>query len=62
MPANNAIDINILDKTYQVACPADEEPLLRQAAEYLNEQMRGIRDKGQHHRLRSHCCDGSLKY
>lgn len=46
MPSLNAININILDKTYQISCSPEEEHLLRKAAEYLTEQMRGIRDKG----------------
>lgn len=46
MSKNNAVNINILDKTYQVACSSDEEPLLHEAAKYLTEQMRSLRDKG----------------
>lgn len=46
MSSPHAINIHILDKTYQISCSPAEEPLLREAADYLTEQMRGIRDKG----------------
>lgn len=46
MPLANSVNISILDKTYQISCPAEDEPLLRQAAEHLSDQMRNIRDKG----------------
>jgi len=41
-----AVDVNILDKSYQIACDPDEEHLLHNAAKYLSDQMRDIRDKG----------------
>ncbi|HEC19483.1 MAG TPA: cell division protein ZapA [Gammaproteobacteria bacterium] len=39
-----AISIRVLDKEYQVACPADEEPALLESARLLDEKMREIRD------------------
>jgi len=42
--ANKAINIRVLDKEYQVACPADEEPALMESARLLDEKMREIRD------------------
>jgi cell division protein ZapA len=38
--------VKILDKDYQVACPADQEAELLVSAKYLDKQMRGIRDSG----------------
>lgn len=38
------VAIRILDKEYQVACPAEERANLRASAEYLNRKMCEIRD------------------
>ena len=38
--------IRILEKEYQVACPADEKTDLVASAELLNQKMREIRDSG----------------
>ncbi len=46
MSKTYAANILILDKTYQIACNSEEEPMLHEAAKYLTEQMRNIRDKG----------------
>ncbi len=40
------VSVRILDKEYQVACPADERTDLLDSAEVLNEKMREIRDGG----------------
>ncbi len=40
------VNIRILDKEYQVACPADERAALQDSAEMLNAKMREIRDSG----------------
>ena len=40
------VSIRILEKEYQVACPASEKPDLIAAAELLNHNMRDIRDRG----------------
>ncbi len=40
------VSIRILEKEYQVACPASEEADLRAAADLLNRNMRDIRDRG----------------
>ena len=40
------VSVRILDKEYQVACPADERTDLLDSAEILNEKMREIRDSG----------------
>ena len=42
----NTVSVDILDKEYQVACPADEELALTQAARYLDQHMRDIRSTG----------------
>ncbi len=39
------VSIRILDKEYQVACPADQRTELLDSAEMLNEKMREVRDK-----------------
>ena len=40
------VSVRILDKEYQVACPADERDDLMRCAELLNVRMREIRDSG----------------
>jgi len=40
------VTVKILDKDYQVACPADQEAELLVSAKYLDKQMRTIRDSG----------------
>ena len=40
------VTIKILEKEYQVACPADERAALLSSAELLNHKMREIRDSG----------------
>ena len=46
MSQPNTVTVNILDKEYQVACPAEQEAELIVSAKYLDKQMRGIRDSG----------------
>lgn len=40
------VSVRILDKEYQVACPANERTDLLDSAEILNTKMREIRDSG----------------
>jgi cell division protein ZapA len=40
------VSVKILDKEYFVGCPPDERNALLESAEYLNKQMRDIRDTG----------------
>ena len=40
------VSVRILDKEYQVACPASERADLLDSAEVLNARMREIRDSG----------------
>ena len=40
------VSVRILDKEYQVACPADERTALLDSAEILNSKMLEIRDSG----------------
>jgi len=43
---NAQVSVRILDKEYQVACPANERTNLLDSAEVLNDKMREIRDSG----------------
>ena len=45
-PQTSQVSVRILDKEYQVACPAEERTDLLDSAEILNEKMREIRDSG----------------
>lgn len=40
------VSVEILDKAYMVACPAEERPALLESARILDERMRSIRDGG----------------
>lgn len=40
------ITINILDKEFRIACPAEEKDELLLSARYLNDKMREVRDTG----------------
>lgn len=40
------VTVKILDKEYQVSCPADEVDALTSSARHLDEQMHNIRDSG----------------
>jgi len=40
------VTVRILEKDYQVACPAEQEAELLVSAKYLDKQMRTIRDTG----------------
>jgi cell division protein ZapA len=40
------VSVRILDKEYQIACPASERTDLLDSAEILNSKMREIRDSG----------------
>lgn len=40
------LSIRIMDKEYQISCPADEEDALLRSARYLNDQMMEIRATG----------------
>ena len=42
----HTVTIDILDKSYQVACEPEQEEELRQAARDLDDQMRTIRSTG----------------
>lgn len=44
--APTTVNVKILDKDYQVACPADEVDALTASASYLDGQMKNIRDTG----------------
>ena len=46
MSNSTTITVTILDKEYQVACPAEEVDALRTSARYLHEQMAAIRGTG----------------
>jgi cell division protein ZapA len=43
---NAQVSVRILDKEYQVACPANERTNLLDSAEILNNKMREIYDSG----------------
>ena len=40
------VSVRLLDREYQVACPADERSDLLDSAEYLDTRMREVRDGG----------------
>ena len=44
--APTTVNVTILDKEYQVACPPDEVDALTASARYLDTQMNEIRETG----------------
>lgn len=44
--SNKRVHVQILDKEYQVACPAEEKAALLSAAEELDVRMRKVRNSG----------------
>ena len=40
------VSVRLLDREYQVACPAEERSDLLDSAEYLDQRMREVRDSG----------------
>jgi cell division protein ZapA len=40
------VSVRLLDREYQVACPAEERADLLDSAEYLDAKMREVRDSG----------------
>lgn len=46
MSTPTTVTVSILDKEYQVACPAEQQAELIVSASYLDKQMRAIRDSG----------------
>ncbi|MCP8899966.1 cell division protein ZapA [Gilvimarinus xylanilyticus] len=44
--SNETIHVRILDKDYQVACPADERSALIESAQILDQRMRQIKSSG----------------
>ena len=40
------VSVRLLDREYQVACPAEERSALLDSAEYLDGKMREVRDTG----------------
>lgn len=43
---NTPVSVQILEKEYLIACPADEREALMAAAGYLGKKMKEIRDSG----------------
>jgi len=43
---SNALDVQILDREFRVACPDDEKAELLESVAYLDKKMREIRDIG----------------
>jgi cell division protein ZapA len=40
------VSVRLLDRDYQVACPAEERSALLDSAEYLDAKMKEVRDSG----------------
>ena len=40
------LNIKIMDKDYRVACPQEQQASLRASAEFLNDRLNEIKDKG----------------
>lgn len=40
------LDIKIMDKDYRVACPSDQQASLKESANFLNDRLNDIKNKG----------------
>lgn len=45
-PTRPTTDITLLERSYSIACPPEEEDKLERAARYLDRAMQGIHAKG----------------
>ena len=43
---DQVVEIKILDRSYPVKCPRDEVAQLQESANYLNQQMRSLKQAG----------------
>jgi cell division protein ZapA len=46
MSSNGGLNIRIMDKDYRVACPDDQQASLKDSANFLNDRLNDIKDKG----------------
>ena len=46
MSDSGGLNIRIMDKDYRVACPADQQATLRDSADFLNDRLNDIKNKG----------------
>lgn len=46
MSDSGGLNIKIMDKDYRVACPADQQATLRDSADFLNDRLNDIKNKG----------------
>ncbi len=43
---DSSLNIKIMDKDYRVACPPEKQASLQESAEFLNDRLNEIKDKG----------------
>ncbi|RDH83055.1 MAG: cell division protein ZapA [endosymbiont of Galathealinum brachiosum] len=46
MSDSSGLNIRIMDKDYRVACPADQQSSLKDSADFLNDRLDDIKNKG----------------
>jgi len=46
MSDSGGLNIKIMDKDYRVACPAEQQATLRDSADFLNDRLNDIKNKG----------------
>lgn len=46
MADSGSLDIRIMDKDYRIACPQDQQSSLRNSADFLNDRLNEIKNKG----------------
>lgn len=44
--SDNVITVKILDRSYRIKCPSNQAPALKEAAEFVDSQMRKARQSG----------------
>ena len=46
MSDSSGLNIRIMDKDYRVACPSDQQSSLKNSADFLNDRLNDIKNKG----------------
>jgi len=46
MGDNNGLNIKIMDKDYRVACPPEQQASLKDSADFLNQRLNEIKNRG----------------
>ncbi|HHQ68727.1 MAG TPA: cell division protein ZapA [Halothiobacillaceae bacterium] len=43
--STKTVTVRVMDKDYKIVCPPEDEPILRETAAYVHQEMQSIRQK-----------------